>query len=119
MSLNLLIDEDSLAKYLVNLLKKAAHNVITVQDVKLMGKPDSIVLDYARENKRILLTRNCADFQNLHQANSIHSGILAVYQDANLSKNMSYSAIVKAITNLENSNYNLTNQFVILNHWNY
>lgn len=119
MSLNLLIDEDSLAKYLVNLLKKAGHDVITVQDVKLMGKPDSVVLDYARENQRVLLTRNCADFQNLHQANSIHSGILAVYQYADFYKNMSYSAIVKAIGNLENSNYKLSNKFVILNQWNY
>lgn len=119
MSLNLLIDEDSLAKYLINLLKQAGHNVITVQDVKLMGQPDSVVLDYARESKRVLLTRNCADFQKLHQANSIHSGILAVYQYANFYKNMSYSAIVKAIANLEDSNYDLTNKFLILNQWNY
>ena len=70
MSLNLLIDEDSLAKYLVNLLRKAGYDVITVQDINLMGKPDSAVLDYARENQRVLLTRNCDDFQNLNQANS-------------------------------------------------
>lgn len=119
MSFNLLIDEDSLAKYLVNLLKKAGHNVITVQDVNLMGKPDSVVLDYARENKRVLLTRNCDDFLNLHQINSTHSGILAVYQCADVSKNITYSAIVYAINNLENSNFDLMNQFVILNQWNY
>lgn len=119
MSFNLLIDEDSLAKYLVNLLKKAGHNVITVQDVNLMGKPDEIVLNYAKENNRVLLTRNCDDFLNLHQINYSHSGILAVYQYADFSKNMTYSAIVHAIANLENSNFDLMNQFVILNQWNY
>jgi predicted nuclease of predicted toxin-antitoxin system len=119
LSLNLLIDEDSLAKHLVNLLRQAGHDVITVQDINFMGKPDSVVLDYARENQRILLTRNCDDFHNLHQANSHHSGILSIYQAADFSKNMSYAAIVKAITNLEDYNYDLNNQFIILNQWNY
>jgi len=119
LSFNLLIDEDSLAKYLVNLLRQAGHNVVTVQDINLMGNSDSVVLDYARENQRVLLTRNCDDFHNLHQANSHHSGILTVYQSADVSKNMSYATIVKAIANLEVSNYDLNNQFVILNQWNY
>ena len=119
MSLNLLIDEDSLAKYLVNLLRKAEHDVITVGDINLMGKPDSVVLDYARKNQRVLLTRNCGDFHNLHQTNCNHSGILAVYQSADFSKNMNYASIVKAIANIENFNYDLNNQFIILNQWNY
>ena len=51
------------------------------------------------EKMRVLLTRNCDDFQQLHQANPEHSGILAVYQDSEASKNMSYQAIVKAIDN--------------------
>lgn len=119
MSINLLIDEDSLAKYLVNLLRQAGHNVITVQEVGLMGKPDSLVLEYARKNQRVLLTRNCDDFHNLHQDNPEHSGILAIYQSADFSKNMSYATIVQAIANLETSHYDLTNQFIILNQWNY
>lgn len=77
------------------------------------------MLDAARENERVLLTRNCDDFQQLHQANPEHSGILAVYQDSGASKNMSYQAIVKAIDNLEIAEYELNNQFVVLNQWSY
>jgi len=32
---------------------------------------------------------------------------------------MSYQSIAKAIANLEMSEYNLENQFVILNQWNW
>lgn len=105
MSLSLLVDEDSQAKYLVNLLQLAGHNVLTVNEVGIAGCPDNEVLDYARTASRIILTRNCADFQQLHQVNGSHPGILAIYQDADPAKNMSYSAVVKAIENLEAAGY--------------
>ncbi|TAG95275.1 MAG: hypothetical protein EAZ09_08700 [Oscillatoriales cyanobacterium] len=89
----MLLDEDSQAKYLVNLLQAAGHDVATVNTLDLMNRPDSVVLQAARENERVVLTRNCDDFQELHQANPEHSGILAVYQDSEASKNMSYQGI--------------------------
>ncbi|CCH96288.1 conserved hypothetical protein [Microcystis aeruginosa PCC 9717] len=55
----------------------------------------------------------------MHQANPNHSGIFAVYRNANLLKNMGFKAIVKAIANLETANVPLANQFISLNHWNY
>ncbi len=115
MSLPLLLDEDSQAKYLVNALKAAGHAVLTANDAEITGFPDDKVLDYARQHNRILLTRNCDDFRTLHQANSTHPGILAVYQDAKPAKNMSYQTIAKAIGNLEAAGLDLANQFVILN----
>ena len=72
MSLKLLIDEDSQAKRLVNLLQSAGHDVITVNEAGLMSKPDSVVLDYAIHKERVLLTRNCDDFQTLHKINPNH-----------------------------------------------
>ncbi|MBH8554997.1 DUF5615 family PIN-like protein [Nostocaceae cyanobacterium CENA357] len=115
----MLLDEDSQAKYLVNLLQVASHDVVTVNAVGLMNRPDSVVLDQARQDQRVLLTRNCNDFLELHQANPTHSGILAIYQNSDAAKNMSYQLIVKAIANLEAAEYALKNQFVILNQWNY
>jgi hypothetical protein len=44
---------------------------------------------------------------------------LAIYQNADGSKNMSYQNIVKAIANIQIANFTLANQFVILNQWNY
>ncbi|MFB8788811.1 MAG: DUF5615 family PIN-like protein [Potamolinea sp.] len=119
MSLALLLDEDSQAKYLVNLLQKAGHDVLTVNEADLMSRSDSVVLDYARQQERVLLTRNCNDFQELHQAHPVHPGILAVFQNSDLAKNMNYQAIVQAIANLEAAGYTIENQFIILNQWNY
>ncbi|HLO52039.1 MAG TPA: DUF5615 family PIN-like protein [Kamptonema sp.] len=119
MSLRLFLDEDSQAKRLVDLLRDAGHDVLTVNEVGLVRKPDSFILDYARQEGRLLLTRNCDDFYNLHKINSNHSGIFAIYQDADLSKNMSYSTIVKCIANLESSGLIVANQFIPLNPCNY
>jgi predicted nuclease of predicted toxin-antitoxin system len=115
----MLLDEDSQAKYLVNLLQAAGHDVATVNTLDLMNRPDSVVLDTARQNDRVLLTRNCDDFHELHQANPIHPGILAVYQDSDASKNMNYQSIVKAVDNLELAEYEIKNQFIVLNQWSY
>lgn len=119
MSLQLLLDEDSQAKYLVNLLRTAGHDVITVNEAGLGSSPDSTVFNYARQQGLVVLTRNCDDFEQLHQAEPVHPGILAVYQNSDSSKNMSYQSIVAAISNLEAMSYVLKNQFVILNQWNY
>lgn len=119
MSLRLLIDEDTQDKILVTLLKQASHDVVTVNEVNLNGKIDSIVLDFARQENRIILTQNCDDYEALHDLNSEHSGIIAIYNENNPLKNMSFKAIIKAIKNLESANFSLSNQFIALNHWNY
>ena len=94
MSLRLLIDEDTLAKVLVKMLTAAGHNVITVNEVGLMSKPDLVVLDYARSHNRIVLTHNCRDFEALHLQNQDHPGILVIYENKDYSKDMSRQAIV-------------------------
>jgi predicted nuclease of predicted toxin-antitoxin system len=119
MTLRLLLDEDSQAKYLVNLLKSAGYDVLTGNEANMTKRPDRFVLNYAIVEQRVLLTRNCADFLELHQLNPVHPGILAVYQDAETKKNMSYQLIIQAIGNIKAAEFSLENQFVILNQWNY
>ncbi|MFM6403933.1 MAG: DUF5615 family PIN-like protein [Microcystis sp.] len=101
------------------MLTVAGHDVITVNEVGLSGQPDSVVLNYARQNNRILLTRNCRDFEALHQENPRHPGVLAIYENRDYSNNLSRREIVKAIVNLETANILLANQFISLNQWNY
>ena len=115
MSLRLLIDEDSLAKILVKMLRVAGHDVITVNEVGLSGQPDPVVLNYARQNNRILLTHNCRDFEALHQEDPNHPGILLIYENKDYSKDLSRQAIVRALANLETANVPLANQFISLN----
>ncbi len=119
MSLRLLIDEDSQAKPLVNILRKAGHDVLTANEAGLSGEIDQYVLDYARAENRILLTQNCGDFEVLHKANPSHPGIFVIYKNDNYSKDMSRVEIVRAITNIEASGIPLFNQFISLNQWNY
>jgi predicted nuclease of predicted toxin-antitoxin system len=119
LSLKLFVDEDTQDKLLVKLLRNASHDVVTVNEARLMSSSDPIILDYARTNERLVLTYNCDDFEELHQAQPLHPGILAVYRDNNSSKNMSFKEIVKAISNLEATMMPLANQFISLNQWNY
>lgn len=119
MSLRLFIDEDTQDSLLIKFLRQGGHDVLSVNEANLMGEDDPIILDYAQRNNRILLTYNADDFEELHEANLRHSGILAIYRDARYSKNMSFKEIVKAIANLEVAQIPLTNQFISLNHWNY
>ncbi|MEM6837661.1 MAG: DUF5615 family PIN-like protein [Cyanobacteria bacterium P01_C01_bin.120] len=119
MSLALLLDEDSQAKYLINLLQAAHHDVLTLNEIGMVGAPDNQVLAYAKQQHRILLTRNCNDFLELHTVEPEHFGILVIYQDANPDKNMNYQAITKAIANLEASRLALAGQFIVLNQWTY
>lgn len=119
MSLRLLIDEDTQATILVDLLRRAGHDVLTAGEAGLGSSPDPIVLSYARQELRTLLTQNCSDFRALHDLDPQHSGIIAIFHDHISSKNMTYMTIVKAIANLEASGWELTGQFVVLNAWNF
>lgn len=119
MSLRLLVDEDTQAHRLVEMLRAEAHDVLTVSEASLTAKPDRTVLNFARSQQRVVLTRNCDDFLILHEAEPAHSGILAVYQDAALKKAMNYAAIVKAIANLESTRLPLAGEFIVLNQYNW
>lgn len=119
MSLRLLVDEDTQAHLLVKILRADGHDVLTVSEANLTAKPDRTVLNFARSQQRVLLTRNCDDFLILHEADPTHLGILAVYQDAPPRKAMNYAAIVRAIANLESTKLPLSRQFIVLNQYNW
>jgi predicted nuclease of predicted toxin-antitoxin system len=101
------------------MLRDVNHDVLTVNEAGLQGKLDSLVFNYARQEHLVLLTHNCGDFKILHETHSNHPGILAIYKNDDPAKDMSFKAIVRAIANLEAIALDLTNQFIVLNHWNY
>jgi len=119
LSLQLLIDEDAQAKPLVRLLKASGHDVLTINDLDMAGTPDEEVLAFAKQKSRLVLTRNCDDFEALHENNADHSRILLVYRDANKSKDMTYEAIVRAINNIEAAGVTFSKQCIRLNQWMY
>ena len=67
-----------------------------------------------------MLTKDPDDFIELHThwqaVNRTHSGILLIYEEKEVSKNLSRAQIVMAIHNLVASGLPLTNEIHTLNH---
>ena len=91
----------------------------TVAEAALTDQGDRSVLAHARRENRLVLTRNCGDFQALHRTEPPHPGILGVFQYNDPAKDMDYADIVRAIANLETSGWAFEGEFVVLNQWHY
>ena len=123
MALDLYLDDCADARLLADLLRQAGHTVTRPADVGLVGQDDDVHFAFAATKRLTLLTKNPADFLALHRANPVHSGILAVYQDNDATRDMSDVDVVKAIRNLEDAAARggdpIAGMFHILNDWRY
>lgn len=73
--MNIFADE-CVYKVTVDLLRSWEHDVLTVQDVGLAGKPDEEILAYATMHERVLITIDM-DFSNIrHYSPKSHKGII-------------------------------------------
>jgi len=125
MSLNLYLDDCANSDLLADLLRQTGHRVVRPADANggLEGEDDDVHFAYAAANDLTIITKNPSDFRQLHDLNPYHSGILAVYQDNDLSRDMSDAEIVKAIQNLETAAQSgglpIEGNFHSLNDWRY
>lgn len=119
MSLRIYLDDCAYAKSLVVLLQAAGHQVVVPAEAGTTGQIDEVHFEYAVSQGLILLTKNPRDFEQLHQDSPQHPGILAIYQDNNPDRDMSYGEIVKAIANLITAGITFPNSFHVLNAWRY
>ena len=119
MILRLLVDEDTQDARLVSLLRAGGHDVLTANEAGLQGQADPAVLAYAAGDRRVVLTMNCRDFLELHEAGAAQSGIVCIYQDTDPRKNMTFARVVTALANLAASGGDFTDQFVALNAWDH
>jgi predicted nuclease of predicted toxin-antitoxin system len=64
-------------------LREFGHDVLTALDAgnANVAIPDEMVLEFATQNNRILLTLNRWDFVRLHRINTDHAGIIVCTQD--------------------------------------
>jgi predicted nuclease of predicted toxin-antitoxin system len=120
LSLHLYLDECAYSHRLVRLLRDDPwrHDVQTPVDAGSLGRTDPEQLAYARSQDRVLVTKNPRDFEELHQNQPDHLGILVIYQD-NLPSDMSAEQIAQAIGNLEAAGLPFNGCFYVLNAWNY
>jgi predicted nuclease of predicted toxin-antitoxin system len=124
-ALNLYLDDCSNSNLLADLLRQAGHRVVrpTDDDVGLEGEDDHVHFGFAAANGLTLLTKDPADFKALHDLDQRHNGILAVYQDNDISRDMSNAEIVRAVRNLEEAIQQggppILGEFHTLNDWRY
>jgi hypothetical protein len=117
LSLALYLDDCAFSHTLKRLLLEAGHNVEVPADVHppLTGEDDAVHFAHAKASGRAILTLNPRDFKELHDQDPDHLGILAVYQDNDPTKDMSYCQIIQAISNLEDSGVTIAGGFWSLN----
>ncbi len=117
MSLAIYLDDCAFSHRLKHLLELAGHQVQIPADVtpSLTGAADPRHFAHAASTGQAILTYNPTDYLQLHHENPHHAGILAVYQDNNPSKDMTYADIVRAIANLEQTEVTIAGEFWILN----
>ena len=121
MPLSLYLDDCADDDILAALLRRAGHQVHTPRSAQTSGVSDEEHLAYAARHGCTLLTKDPDDFLDLHHhwraTNRMHSGILLVYEERDVHKNMSRAQIAMAIDHLVASGVPLANEIHTLNHW--
>jgi predicted nuclease of predicted toxin-antitoxin system len=119
--MRLYLDDDSVGHILIQLLRRAGHDVQTPTAVGLAGSADAVHLRHAIQDNRVCLTRNYSDFEDLHllilEAQGHHPGILVIRRDDDPKRNLSPAGIVRAIRNLEAAGVPIADEYIILNAW--
>jgi hypothetical protein len=119
--MRLYLDDDSVQRLLIRLLRSGGHDVETPADAGMVGESDAVQLTHAVKTDRALVSRNHKDFDELHElvnrTGGVHTGILIVRRENNRSRDMSPRATVHALTNLLASGAQIKIEVTVLNHW--
>jgi predicted nuclease of predicted toxin-antitoxin system len=117
----LYIDDDSASPRLATLLRQAGHDVVLPSDVAMVGKKDPVHFAFAVRTKRVLLTRNYRDFDDLHDLamalQGHHPGLFTVRMDNDPKRDLKPHEIVRAIEKVLASGAIIDDQNHVLNQW--
>jgi hypothetical protein len=115
------VDEDMAAGVLIRLLENAGHDVKAPAGAGLLGRSDAVQFTFAIHERRIRLTANYDDYEELHllvrEARGDHAGIFVVRQDNDPARDLTPKGIVAAIRKLETAGVSIANEYTVLNHW--
>ena len=119
--MRLYLDDDSVQRLLLRLLRNNGHDVETPAEAGMVGEPDAVQLTHAVRADRILVSRNHKDFLELHNLVDVtggaHTGILIVRRENNRRRDMTPQGVVRAFANLLASGTPIKNRLTVLNHW--
>lgn len=120
MALCLSLDDCANSNLPARLFSEAGHTVVRPAEASIAWEDDEIHLAYAIQNGLVLVTKDPDDFHLLHDQPPNHPGIFGIYQDNNVTKDMSDAEIVAAIGRIESaipSGHPLAEAFHVLNDW--
>jgi predicted nuclease of predicted toxin-antitoxin system len=98
--LRLLLDENCASRALQLLLRNEGHDVETAIGALGPGVSDAAVVAYACSQRRVLISKDTADFSRLYAGRDGHRGLLLIFEDAT-SRRLNAETIVRAIHNIE------------------
>lgn len=96
---------------IVEKLRQLGHDVLTMQDASQTGQsmPDELVLNFAQQTGRILLTLNRKHFVHLHSQKKNHPGIIVCSFDPD------FESLTNRIHEVINKHQNLSGQLIRIN----
>ena len=101
MALNLALDDCANSDLLADLLRQAGHTVVRPTEVGTSGVDDDVHLAYAKSHGLVLITKDPDDFHLLHNLDQNHPGIFGVFQDNDVTRDMTQADIVLVIAKIE------------------
>ena len=119
MTLQLLLDECAYKAALHRQLLDAGFAVTTAAEAGLLGDDDDVVFAYAVAHGLCIVTKNPDDFRALHQAHPDHPGIFLIYQDNDVTRDMTDAEVVRALQNVAAADVPIAGEIHALNHWRY
>lgn len=119
--MRLYLDDDSASILLSRLLAHAGHDVQRPTDVGMVGEDDPVHFVQAIRERRVLLSHNHHDFENLHNlviyAGGHHPGVLVIRKDNNPKRDLNEKGALRALGKLLAAGVQLTDHLCVLNHW--
>lgn len=117
MPLKIYLDDDVASRTLKGFLIHAGFQVKEPSEAGLLGRQDKEHFEYAKVNGYVLLTKNPSDYLVLHDRDPDHSGIIGIYQDNNVRRDMGFKDIVAALKQIVRMKVTLVGNFIILNQY--
>jgi len=117
--LRLYLDDSVTGRVLRRLLADAGYQFTLPADVGLDRAEDVRHAAYAMEHGLVLITKNPEHFRRLYAATDTHPGLLVIYRDNDVTRDMTDAEIVRALGNLITPGVPIRDQFHVLNHWRY
>jgi predicted nuclease of predicted toxin-antitoxin system len=115
--LKIYLDDDVAGHTLKDLLIHAGFHVKEPSEAGLLGRQDKEHFEYAKANGYVLLTKNPSDYLALHDRDPDHSGIIGIYQDNDVRRDMGFRDIVAALKQVVRMKVPLGGNFIILNQY--